>query len=115
DPVGRGDHRFVARVDHGEDQIEDGLLRAARYQHLFACVVEPVLALELRDDGVLELRGAFDGRVARVTLADRFDTRIRNVRRRVEIRLAGAETDDVLAFRFELRHAPRERDSGGGL
>jgi hypothetical protein len=37
------------------------------------------------------------------------------VRRRVEIRLAGAEADDVFAFRFELRDAAGERDSGGGL
>jgi hypothetical protein len=37
------------------------------------------------------------------------------VHRRVEIRLASTEADDVFAFRFELRNAPGERDSGGGL
>ena len=64
---------------------------------------------------VPHLGDAFDCRVARVTLAYGFDAGIRNMRRRVEIRLAGAEADDVLALRFELRHATREGDSGGGL
>ena len=114
-PVGRGNHDFIARIDQRQDQVEDRLLRAGRHQDLTALVLEPVLAFELGDDRVLEIGGAFDRRVAREALADRFDAGVRDVRGRVEIGLAGAEADDVLAFRLELRDAAREGDGRGGL
>ena len=64
-----------------EDQVEDRLLRAGRHQDLIALVLEAVLALELRDDRVFQLGGAFDRRVARVAFADRFDAGVGDVRR----------------------------------
>src|SRR4030095_4837731 len=97
------------------DQVEDRLLRAGRNQDLPALIVETVLALELRDDCVFQLGRAFDPRVARVAFANRLDARIRDVRRRIKIRLAGAETDDVLAFRLQLRDAAGEGDCGRRL
>ena len=72
-----------------------------------ALVGDAVVALELRDDRVLELGDAVDGRVAREALADGVDAGVRDVRGRVEIRLAGAQADDVLALGLQLRGAAR--------
>ena len=104
-PVRRRDDGLVAGVEQGTAQVEDGLLGAARHEDLRARVLESVVAAELGDDRVLELVRALDCRVARVTAADRGDAGVLDVHGRVEVRLAGAEADDVLALGLEARGA----------
>ena len=63
DPVRRGDDDLIARVDHCQCQIEEALFAAAGDQYLLGGVVEPVVALELGDDGFLERRRTAHGGV----------------------------------------------------
>src|SRR6185436_16516394 len=85
------------------------------HQDLVALVGNLVVALELRNDRVLELDDAVDVRVTREALADRVDTRVRDVDRRVEVRLAGTQADDVLALGLQFRGARGDGESGRGL
>jgi len=50
------DHALIARIEQRGAQIETGLFGAGGHQNLAALVGQAVLALEFRDDGVLELR-----------------------------------------------------------
>ena len=77
--------------------------------------VEAVVALELRDDRVLQFGDALDRRVSRCAVPDRFDAGFGDVRGRVEVGLADAETDDVVALGLELGHATRQGDGGRGF
>jgi len=89
------------------------LLGARGDEDLAALVGEGVVTLELRDDGVLELRGPVHRGVARDALANGLDARICDMDGSVEIRLAGPEADDVLAFGLELC-SPGGDGQGGG-
>jgi hypothetical protein len=73
-PVRGRDDDFVARVDHGHEQVVDCLLGARRHEDLRARVRDGIVATEFRDDRILELRDAFDGGVARKAIADRLKT-----------------------------------------
>jgi hypothetical protein len=85
------------------------------HENLVALVADVVVALELRDDRVLELDDAVDIRVTREALADRVDAGVGNVRGRVEIRLAGTQADDVLALGFQFRGTRGDCESGRRL
>src|SRR5262249_43436418 len=115
-PVGRGDDRLIARIEHRHAEVEERLLGPGGHQDLRALVAEGVVALELRDDGVLQLIDPLDVRVAREATADRVDAGLTDVCRRVEIGLSGPQTDDVLALRLEAGSTGgyRERWRGAG-
>jgi hypothetical protein len=115
DPERRRDHGLVARIENGHAEVVDSLLRARAHEDLVALVGDRVVLLELLDDRVLELDDAVDGGITREAVADRFDTDIGDVLRCVEIGLAGAEADDVLAFRLQFRGARGDGESGRGL
>ena len=72
---------------------------------MFRRVIETVVALEFRDDRLLQRRGAADRRVFGEALVDRVDGRIFDVLRRIEIRFARAQTDESFpsAFSFAAR------------
>ena len=114
-PVRRGNDGFITRVEHGHAEVVDSLLGARADQNLVALVADLIVALELRDDGVFELDDAVDVGVTREALADRLDTRVGNVRGCVEVRFAGAEPDDVLAFGFQFRGARGDGEGGRRL
>ena len=114
-PVRRRDDHLVARVEQGAAEVEDRLLGAARDQDLVALVLEAIVAAELADDRVLQLVRAVDIRVTREAAADRRDAGLGDVRRRVEIRLAGTEADDVLALGLEACRARGDGERGRGL
>ncbi len=80
-----------------------------------ARVVQPVVALELGDDRLLQAGRAVDRGVFGEAPVDRGDRRVLDVLRRVEIRLAGAEADDVLAFGLERGGAGGDGEGGGGF
>ena len=110
---GAGMIDLVAGVEQREARVVAGLLRAARDQHLLGPVVEPVVALELRDDGVLQQPGAVDRRVLRVVARERVASRSFDVLRRREVRLADAEHDDVAPLLAQPLRARRDADGGG--
>ncbi len=114
-PVRRGYDHLVARIDHRQCQIEKTLFAAARDQDLLRCVVQSVVALELRDHRRLQRRRAAHRGVLGETLVDRGNRRILDVLRRIEIRFARAQTDDVLAFRLQLCRACGNGKGRGGL
>src|SRR5205823_2809940 len=74
-----------------------------------------VLALELRDDRVLQLRDTADVGVLRLAGFDGTDRGKLDVRRRIEVGLTGTETDDVASRRFQRARFIRDRDSRGRL
>ena len=114
-PVRRGNDHLVAGVDHRQREVEETLLAAAGNQDLLRRVVQPVVALELRDDGLFERRRAADGGVFGEALVDRADRRVLDMLRCIEIRFARAQPDDVFAFRFQLRRTGGHGESGGRL
>ena len=101
-PIGRGEDHLVARIERADERIVQHLLAAGADGDLRRLVVEPILALELLDDGVLELGDAVDvGVFRRPAVADRLDRRFLDVVGRVEIGFPSAEADDIAACRFE--------------
>src|SRR5205814_2168691 len=76
-------------------------------QDLRALVGERVVAPEFRDDRVLELVGPLDVGITGEPALDRVLAGLRNVRGGVEVRLARAQADHVLAL------LPQPRSPGG--
>ena len=110
-PVRRRDDDLVAGVQRRHEGVIEHLLAAGADRDLRGLVVEAVLALELGGDGGLELGDAVDiGVLRRTTFADRLDRGFLDVVRRVEVRLAGAQADDVAAGRFERARLVGHRD-----
>ncbi len=114
-PVRCGDDHLIAGIDGGQHQVEEALLAAAGHQDLLRGVVQPVVALELGDDGLLECGGAADGGVLGEALVDRRDGGILDVLRRIEVRFAGPQSDDVLALGFQFGRTRGDSESGRGL
>ncbi len=79
-------------------EVVEALLAAARHQDLVGRVVEAVVALELVDNGLFQTRRAIDRGVLGLALGDRLARGVLDMFRGVEIRLAGAQPDHVLAF-----------------
>ncbi len=114
-PIGRRDDHLVAGVERGQERVEQHLLAAGGGDDLLGRVVEIVLALELGRDRLLQRRRAAHIGVARLARIDRLLRGLAHVRRRVEIGLAGAEADHVLAGRLERARFHRHAHRGGGL
>ena len=114
-PVRSRNDGFIAGVHHRHDHVVNGLLRAGGDQYLGSRVVESVVAAKLGCDRVLQLRRSFDRRVTRKAAANRGDARVRNVRRRIEVRLADAQPDDVAPLRAQADDPPVQGDCRRGL
>ena len=114
-PIGRRNNHLVARVERRHHGVEDHLLAARRGHDLTRLIIEPVLTLEFAADRFLQLRDAVHVRVFGLAVPDRLDGRFLDVVRRVEIRLACAEADHVLARRFQLARLGRYGDCRRGL
>ena len=114
-PVGRRDHHLVARVDYRLGQVEEALLAAAGDQDLLRGKVEAILPLELGDHRGLEAGHAVYRGVLGEALIDRLDGRGLDVIRGVEVRLPGAQPDDVLAGGLEGLGPGIDGEGGGGL
>ena len=99
-PVRRGDDHLVARIERRHEGVIDNLLAAAADDHLLRLVVEVIVALELVADRLAQLQRAGDGRVFRLARVDRGLCRRLDIVRRIEIRLAGAEADDIASGRL---------------
>ena len=114
-PVGCGDHHLVAGLQRRHQRVVEHLLAAGADGDLVGAVLDPVLALELGDDRLLERRRAVDRRVLGLALADGRDRRLLDVVGRVEVGLAGAQADHVAALRLQLAGEVGDRDRGRRL
>ena len=115
DPVGRRDDHLVAGFDRGHQRVVDDLLAAAADRDLLRSVGQAVLAGELGADRLAQRRRAGDGGVLRLSPVDRRLRRLADVLRRIEVRLAGAEPDDVAPGRLQLGRPLGDADGGRGL
>ena len=113
DPERARHEHLVARIQEGDDHVEERVLGAARDQDVRRLVVEAVVALELAADGGPQLRHAADLGVLRVALPHRLDRRVLDPLGRVEVRLTRAERDHVDAATAQLTglrlHGERRR------
>ena len=82
---------------------------------MIALVRQSIVALELGDDGVFQFGGAIYCGIPGQALANGLDARIRNGQRGVEVRLAGPQSNDVLAFRLELGGPGGDGEGRGGF
>src|SRR6202012_2988141 len=104
------------RIDGGDKRVVEHLLAAGTDDDLRGLVVELVLALELARHRGLEFGNAVHGGVfRRLAVADRLDRGFLDIVGRVEIGLAGAQTDDVATGRFERARFIRNGDGGRRL
>ena len=102
DPIrGRDDH-FITGIQCGEKRIVDDGLAAWCDVDLARLVGQAILAREFRADGFLQFRHAIGRRVFCLAIADRLDGRVLDIVGRIEIRLACAQTNHVMAFTFQL-------------
>ena len=102
-------------IERREQRVVEHLLAASADRDLARLVVEIVVALELGDDGRLELGNAVDVGVFRLAFVERALGRVLDVLRRVEIGFARGQRDDVPPLRLELTGLRRHRDGGGRL
>ena len=115
-PVGRRDDHLVAGIDGGHQRVEQHLLAAGADRDLRGLVVQPVLALELGADRLLELGNAVDRRCTwSCRRLDRLDRGVLDVVRRVEVRLARRQPDDVAALGLQRHGLVGNGDGGGRL
>jgi hypothetical protein len=102
-PVGTRNDDFVARVEQRLGEIIEALLAADGNQDLTGAVVEAVVTAKLLGDRLAQRRDARHRGVTGEAGIDRIDGRLLDVLRRVEVGLACAKADDVLAFGAQLR------------
>jgi hypothetical protein len=79
------------------------------------CLPPQETRAELRYNGLLEFGRPVHGGIAGKARADGLDGRGPDVVRGIEIRFAGAETDDVLAGGPQFGNPGGDRQGGGGL
>jgi len=97
-PIRRGDDHFVAGLAGGIDDVEAGMFAAAVDDDLAWLVLDAVVALELVGDSLAQFRDAAARRVLGEAVGQRLRGGVLDVLRRVEVRLTGAEADDILAL-----------------
>mmetsp|Transcript_6577 Transcript_6577/g.22659 ORF Transcript_6577/g.22659 Transcript_6577/m.22659 type:complete len:233 (-) Transcript_6577:102-800(-) len=117
DPVRGRDDDLIPRGTRRKDGLRDRLLGTVR-DHDAVRRDEPrdaVLALQLCDDGLPEVRYAGVGRVLGPPLLDREAAGPRHPLRRREVRLPGSEADHVLPLPLHLGRQVANRYRGRGL
>ena len=91
------------------------MLSTGRNQDLPGSVVKVILTLEFGNNGVFQAGSTADRGIFGEPLVNGGDRRILDVLRRVEIRLARAEPDDILAFCLESGRARGNGERRRGL
>ena len=109
------DDALITRILDGHAQVVQGLLCAARHEHLRALVLDAVIALELGDNCILEFVRAIDVRIARKPAPNGVNASIGDVYRRVEIGFACPKCDYVLTFGLKARGAGGDGKRGRWL
>ncbi len=94
-PCGRGDDDFVAVLDQDLEGIEERLFTSGGGNDFFALVGGTEVGGVAGGDGIAQLDDAGDGRVLGEIRLDGSDGSVLDVLRGMEVRLAGAEIDQV--------------------
>ena len=107
-------HDLGAGLAEHQDREEHGGLAARQDDDRVGVDLDAVAALQVLGHRLAQRQDALRRRVAVMAVAQRLDGRLDDVRRRLEVGLADAEVDDVLALRASARRrapAPRRRVS----
>ena len=113
DPVGHGQDDLVAMVDEHLDGIEERELAAGGEDRFFRGVAGAEVAGVALHDGLANLGDAGDDGVAREVGFNGGDGRVLDVARRGEMRLAGAEIDQLRALGAQLGGGGGDGHGGG--
>ncbi len=113
-PVRRGDDDLVARIEERHRQVEEGVLRAHRDDHLGGLVPHPASPLARGTHRVDELGHPLGRRVARRALLDRGRRALADVLGRIEVGLAHAEGEHIDPRGLEFARASGDGHRGGG-
>ena len=97
-PVRRGNDDLIALFEEHLSQIIKSMFRTAGYHNLRTGIIQFVIPVELADDSIFQLVDPSDRGVLGESLFNRLNSRLFHVIRRIKIRLAGAEPDDVPAL-----------------
>ncbi len=106
-PVRRRDNHFVAFIERRHEGYVQDLLGPAADGQLVPLIVVTGVALDLPQDGGLQLGSTCHGGVLGLSVVDRLDGGCLDVVRGIEVRLADRQVDDRDAFGFEFA------DTGG--
>ena len=106
--------RFIARVEQGEQCVEHDWLRARRDDDLRRIDGEAAPRPQICGDRVAELDDTGGWRVVRLAPLERRDAGRDHRGRRVEVRLADLQMDDVAAFRLERSRLREHLECGLG-
>ena len=115
DPIGGGDDHLVARIAGRHQCVVQDLLAAGTDRNLRGRVGQAVFLQEFRTDRRLQFRDAIHGGIAGLAGVDGALGRLADVLWGVEVRLARAKADHVLAFGLQLLRLGGDRDRGRGF
>ena len=104
-PVGRRDDDFITGIYQSHDGIAHALLGSVAAQNLAGQVVQAVLILQLGNYGLLQIGVAGHGRIAGPVVLHRFDGRLFDVVRRVEVGFSHAQVDYIHSLSLKLTAA----------
>jgi hypothetical protein len=111
-PARGRDDNLVTRLHRCQHGVENHLLAACGNDDFLGLVVDAGVTQEFGGDGFAQRRRARDIGIFGIAGVDRVDGRLFDMRRGVEIRLAGGEADDIAPRRFQR---PRFGGNGDGL
>ena len=100
-----GNDHLVALIEKRGDSVEGALLGARRRHHLRRLVIEPIVALELKADRLLDLAGTAGGSVLGLARGHRFARRFLDSLGGVEVGLAGRQRYHIDSGFLEFRSA----------
>ena len=106
-PIGCRDHHLVARIQRGDQRVEQRMLAAHVHADLRGGIGQVVVTQELGGDCGLQLGGAVDIGIFGLARADRGDRGLLHEIGRVEIGLARAQADHVDPLRLQVQHPAR--------
>ena len=98
-PVRCRNDRLVTGVQGGKCQVEKTLFASTAYQDLVGFIIQAVVPFELRNNRFFQGRRTIHSRVFGLAVVDGLDSGLFDVIGGVEVRLASAEADNVLAGR----------------
>ena len=114
-PIGRGDDHLIAGVTGGHQGVVQNLLAAGANGDLVRRVFQTVFAFKLDADRLFQLGDTIHRGIARLALINRALGGDADVFRRVKIRLARAQTNDIAALCLQLGRFGGDGDGGRGF
>ena len=103
---------LVARIDQCQHRVADTLLGTVATRDLSRCEIQPILLLQLPDNGVTQVGITRYGRVTRVILIDGFLGSLLDMIRRIEVGFPHTEVDHIHTLCLQLCTLLRHRQCG---